>query len=364
MDFAARRRRLREAMAAAGVDLLAVAPGDNLRYLLGYSPHPDERPCFLLLSAAGEGLLLPALNAAEAEAHVAVPMAAYTDAEGPRAALAGLLRRLEADRARTVAVEEPMRADFALLLAEAVPGARLVLAGELIAALRRVKDPAEVELLQRSAQVADRALERALAALRPGLSEREVARLVADAFAAEGAEAVKFALVASGPNSAHPHHQSGTRVLQPGEPVLLDVGGSLEGYQSDITRMAFLGEPTDEYRRVHAVVEEAVQAALAVIRPGVPAREVDAAARGVIERAGYGPHFTHRVGHGIGLSGHEPPYLTGTNPEPLEVGMAFSVEPGIYLPGRFGVRLEEIVVLTERGPQVLSRLPRDVRVIA
>lgn len=363
MDHAARRRRLREAMAAAGVDLLAVAPGDNLRYLLGYSPHPDERPCFLLVAAAGEALLMPALNAAEAEARVELPMSVYTDAEGPRAALAGLLRRLEAERARVIAVEEPMRADFALLLAEAVPGARLSLAGELLAALRRRKDPEEVELLLRSAAVADRVVERVFAALRPRLTEADVARLVADAFAAEGADAVKFALVASGPNSAYPHHQSGRRALQAGEPVLLDLGGSLSGYQSDITRMAFLGEPHEEYRRVHGVVEEAVQAALAAVRPGVPAREVDAAARGVIEAAGFGPYFTHRVGHGIGLSGHEPPYLTGTNDQPLEEGMAFSVEPGIYLPGRFGVRLEEIVVVTADGPRVLSRLPRDVRVI-
>jgi Xaa-Pro aminopeptidase len=192
------------------------------------------------------------------------------------------------------------------------------------------------------------------------MRETELARVAQEAFFAAGAQEVPFAIVGTGPNSAFPHHATSSRAAQAGEPVLADLGSRLDGYMSDITRMAFLGTPTARYREIHAVVEEAVAAALETIRPGVPMRAVDLAARGVIARAGYGDKFTHRTGHGIGVSGHELPSITHTNEQPLEVGMAFSVEPGIYLVGEFGVRLEEIVVVTARGPEVLSPLPRTV----
>ncbi|MFO7246737.1 MAG: aminopeptidase P family protein [Thermaerobacter sp.] len=362
-DFAARRRRVRDALAGAGVDALAVAPGDNMTYLLGYHPHPDERPCFLIIAARGEGMLVPALNAEEVRAHVDLPMETYTDAEGPAAALDRLAAALGIRPARAVMIEEPMRADFALLLQERLGGAVLRLAGPVLAAMRMRKDPGEIEALQRAARLGDAAMQAAFAALRPGMTELELARVVEEAFMNGGAQSVSFAIVASGPNAAFPHHQSGSRVVQAGEPVLFDIGARLDNYECDITRMAFVGEPNDEYLKVHGIVERAVQAALAVIRPGVEARQVDLAARSVIEEAGYGPYFTHRTGHGIGISGHEPPSITSTNDMPLDVGMAFSVEPGIYLPGRFGVRLEEIVVVTETGCRVLSGLSRDVRVV-
>jgi len=171
-------------------------------------------------------------------------------------------------------------------------------------------------------------------------------------------------IVGSGPNSAFPHHHSSTRALREGEPVLFDLGSRLDGYCSDITRMAFLGSPSTRYLEIHRIVEAAVAAALDVIKPGVPINAVDLAARRTIEQSGYGQQFVHRTGHGIGLSVHEPPSITHTNELPLAEGMAFSVEPGIYLPGEFGVRLEEIVVVAGRGAEVLSRLPRDVQVVA
>lgn len=362
-DFAARRRRAREGLASAGADLLAVSPGDNMRYLLGYCPHPDERPCFLIIAPGGEGMLVPALNAEEVRAHVDLPMETYTDAEGPKAALDRLAASLGIGSARTAMIEESMRADFALLLQERLGGAALRLSEPVLAHLRMRKGSDEVEALRRAAKMADGAMEAAFAALRPGMTELELMRVVEQAFMGAGAESVSFALIASGPNGAYPHHHSGPRQVQAGEPVLFDIGARLNGYESDITRMAFVGEPDEEYLTVHETVERAVQAALEVIRPGVPAREVDLAARSVIEDAGYGAYFTHRTGHGIGLTGHEPPYITSTNDMPLDVGMAFSVEPGIYLPGRFGVRLEEIVIVTESGAEVLSGLSRDVYVV-
>src|SRR5690606_1855902 len=293
IDFAARRRRVRDALGDAGVDLLAVSPGDNMTYLLGYRPHPDERPCFLIIAAGGEGMLVPALNAEEVRAHVDLPMETYSDAEGPAAAFDRLAAALGIGSARTAMVEEPMRADFALLLQERLGGATLRLAAPVLAALRMRKRPEEIEALQRAAAMADEAMRVALAVVRSGMTERELARVVEEAFMSRGAQSA-FAIVASGPHAAYPHHQPGSRVVQAGEPLLFDIGGGLDGYQSDITRMAFVGEPGEEYLTVHETVERAVRAALEVIRPGVEARQVDLAARSVIEEAGYGAYFTHR----------------------------------------------------------------------
>ncbi len=353
--------RVRAQMQQAGVDVLALPPSDDLFYALGYSPHPDERPCYLFLTQSDALFVVPELNAGQARAHVDVPLLVYTDAEGPGNAL-----RQAADRLGPVerlCVSDVMRADFLLLLQARWPGATIVPGAEVMAPVRMIKSPDEIEAMRRSAATADVAVDAAFAACRPGVTEVAVAAAVRHAFGAQGVPDVLFATVAGGPHSAFPHHAVTERPLQAGEPVLVDLGGRLGGYASDITRMAHLGEPPPRYREIHAVVEQAVRAALDVIRPGVPLAEVDRAARSVIEAAGYGRHFTHRTGHGIGIAGHEPPSVTHTNQMPMQAGMVFSVEPGIYLEGEFGVRLEEIVVVTPSGPERLSRLPREVRVL-
>jgi Xaa-Pro aminopeptidase len=203
----------------------------------------------------------------------------------------------------------------------------------------------------------------AFAACRPGATELEVADAVAAAFRRAGAEEALFAIVGGGPNGAFPHHHTGSRRLEEGDAVVIDIGGRSEGYVSDITRMAYLGEPSERYREVHAVVEAAVQAGLAAARPGATCHEVDAAARGVIADAGYGEYFVHRTGHGLGLSVHEPPWIMRGDETELRVGMVHSIEPGIYLPGELGIRLEEIVHVTEDGCRRFSRLPRDVHAV-
>ncbi|MDQ7828192.1 MAG: Xaa-Pro peptidase family protein [Armatimonadota bacterium] len=352
---------LRDRLPAAGLDLVAIPPGDDFLYLIGYSPHPDERPCYLFIGRDGGVLLVPELNAAEAAPRVPFEALPYADATGPAEALREARRRL--GTLRTIAVGDTMRADALLLLQATWPEARFVPASTVLAPLRMVKSPEEIAALRRAAAAADAAVEAVFAAARPGLREVDLARVAGEALRAHGATEVPFAIVAGGPHSAFPHHHSTIRPLGRGEPLLVDLGGRVEGYMGDITRMAFLGAPTPRYRVIHTIVEEAVQAGLAAVRPGVPAREVDRAARGVITRAGYGAHFTHRTGHGIGLSGHEPPSITETADLPLQVGMAFSVEPGVYLVGEFGVRLEEIVVVTEQGGERLSALPREVRVL-
>jgi len=362
MDYAGRLDRIRQAMAERGIALLAVPPGDDLRYLTGFSPVADERPCYLFLSEEAGLFLVPELNANQSERHIRYPLVTYGDAHGPDAALRVARDRFNAPQ--VIAIGDTMRADAVLLLQRAWPAAAFVPASTILAPLRMRKGPEELDALRRAAATADAAVEAAVASLRPGVTEQQVARAAEDGFRRAGASEVLFSVVASGPNSAFPHHHTGGRALAGGEPVLLDLGSRLDGYCSDITRMAFLGRPPARYGEVHRVVADAVAAALQVIRPGTPVREVDLAARRVIERAGYGERFTHRTGHGIGLSGHEPPSITHTNEMPLEAGMAFSVEPGVYLPGEFGVRLEEVVVVTPSGAEVLSALPRDVRVVA
>lgn len=364
IDYAARRRHVRTAMAEQKVDLLAVAPGQNMYYLLGFFPHPDERPTYLFLTPEQEAFFCPQLNAAQVAAQVDLPMERWADETGPDAALERLGERLGFGSVGRVMLDDTMRADFVLLLlGKLPPQVKPDVAAGLLGRLRMQKDAEEVELIQRNAEIADRAMEAAFRAVRPGVTELAVADAVAASFARDGVEGVDFAIVGSGPNGAFPHHLAGERVLQPGDAVVIDIGARKWGYHSDITRMGFLGEPDPEYLRVHGVVEEAVRAALAAVRPGVSARVVDQAARDVIDRAGYGEFFTHRTGHGLGLDPHEPPYITGVSELVLREGMVFSIEPGVYLPGKFGVRLEEIVTVTAAGVRVFSGLGRGLRVV-
>lgn len=361
MDYAARLDRLRRAMTQTGIDLLAIPPSDDLKYLTGFSPHADERPCYLFIAENRGLFLVPDLNANQSERHIRQPFVTYGDAQGPARALAAARDQFRTPR--KIGVGDTMRADALLLLQEVWREPAFIPASTILAPLRMRKAPDEISALRRVAATADAAIDAALNASRPGATERQVAAAAVEGFNRAGASEVIATIVGSGPNSAYPHHQTSDRPLRSGEPVLFDLGSKLEGYCSDITRMAFLGKPSARFVEIHKIVNDAVQAALGVIRPGTPIKDVDLAARRVIERADHGDHFTHRTGHGIGLSVHEPPSITHTDETPLEAGMTFSVEPGIYLPGEFGVRLEEIVVVTASGVEVLSKLPRDVRVV-
>jgi Xaa-Pro aminopeptidase len=352
---------LREKMRVTNVDLVAVAPGSHMDWLLGFHPHPDERPCLLLVAGEAETFLMPALNAEGSRVSTDIAFNCWADEEGPKAALAAALAAIDAGEAKRVALDETMRADFALLLLGALPGAEHEFLDKTLSALRMRKDEWEVQALKENSAIADRAMQAAFAAMKPGMSETELAAVVKGHFASEGATPA-FWIVGSGGNGAFPHHQAGGRELEVGDAVVIDIGGRRDGFPSDITRMAVVGEPPEGYGQIHTIVEHAVQAALKAAKPGVKAKDVDAAARGVIADAGYGEYFVHRTGHGMGIDGHEPPYITATSETVLEAGMVFSIEPGIYIPGRFGLRLEEIVILREDGPEILSTLPRTLHV--
>ena len=355
----ARLAALREAMARTGTGLVALAPGSHMRWLLGFHPYPDERPCLLLVGPRDAALLMPALNAADSRARCDIPFHEWTDAEGPDAALADALAAIGAQAPGLVALDEGMRADFALLLLAALsPDTRHAFTTDTLGALRMCKDADEVAILKRNALLADGAMRAAFAAIRPGMSERDLAAVVRAHFTAHGA-APEFRIIGTGANGAFPHHHTGDTIIRAGDAVVIDIGGRVGGYPSDITRMAVVGTPPEGFAAIHAIVDRAVRAAIAAARPGALARDVDAAARQVIADAGYGAYFTHRTGHGLGIDIHEPPYITATSELILQDGMVFSIEPGIYLPGRFGLRLEEIVVLRADGAEVLSELPRD-----
>lgn len=350
---------VRARMAETGTELVVLGPGANQKWLLGFHTFADERPCYLLVGPLGEAFVMPLLNADEARSKSDIPMEVWADADGPHAALVRGLAAVGAADARSIALDESMRTDYAFLIAQALPAARTQMSSDSIMLPRMRKSASELGFLRENAAIADAAVRAAAAALRPGGTEADAARTAAATFTSHGAD-VNFTMLASAGNGALPHYVFGERVLGEGDVVVIDLGGRRDGYCSDITRMACIGTPGDAFLGVHAIVERAVQAALAAARPGVKASTVDLAARQVIADAGYGDRFLHRTGHGIGTEGHEQPFITGSSQTLLEEGMVFSIEPGIYLPGRFGVRLEEIVHLGPKGPEILSALPRDI----
>jgi len=355
---------LRARMAATGTDLVALGPGPNMHWVAGFHPHADERPCLLMVSHDTAGFLMPVLNAAGSREQTDLPFWTWADAEGPDAALQQALAVTGATTARRVAVDEAMRADFALLLLDALPQAGHAFASETLGALRLCKDETEQAELRAEAAIADAAMQAIYAAIRPGMAEADLAAIARGVFKDHSAQPM-FTIVGAGRNGAFPHHHTGDTILKDGDAIVIDIGAKAGAFSSDITRMAVVGKPPADYDRVHAVVEAAVAAALATCKPGVRACDVDRAARQVIEDAGYGPQFVHRLGHGMGLEGHEPPWISESSQTVLETGMVFSIEPGIYIEGRFGLRLEDIVILQDDGPEVLSRLPRDAhRVLA
>lgn len=359
-EWEARVKRLQRQMEERGVDVTAIAPTSNMRYLLGFSPLADERLCLLLLTGAGTRLVVPELNADQVEARAGVRGIRWSDDTGPEGALDQALEELEARDPAVLAVDAAMRADALLLLQEAAEPEESINAADLMGALRVRKSEQEIEALARAAAQADRAMMAGLEACRRGATEREVAQVIAQTFREDGADEVHATLVASGPHSAFPHHEAGGRALEQGDTVVIDIVATLDGYCSDITRMLHLGQPSSEVRQVYDTVLKANQAGREAVRPGTRACDVDRATRSVIEEAGYGPYFVHRTGHGLGMDVHEPPWISATNEQLLEPGMVFSVEPGIYLPDRFGIRIEDIVVVTEDGCRCLTGLDRDL----
>jgi Xaa-Pro aminopeptidase len=354
-------------MADAGVDVLLLSVGPDLPYLTGYRAMPLERLTMLVLPRDGDAsLVVPALEAPRViERPDVFSITPWGETEDPVAMVAGLV-----GAAATVAIGDHTWARFVLDLQAALPGARFSRASAVTGPLRAVKDAAEIEALRRAAAAVDRIAADLQAGGIPlvGRTEAQVSADLGRRIVAEGHQHVNFAIVAAGPNAASPHHEAGGGVIVPGDGVLCDFGGTMVdddgvGYCSDITRCVHVGEPPAEVAEAYEVLHRAQRAAVAAAVVGTPCEQVDEVARDIIAEAGYGDRFIHRTGHGIGVEEHEDPYIVAGNATALAPGHAFSVEPGIYVPGRFGLRLEDIVVASPGGPDELNRADRALAVV-
>ncbi|MEU5846968.1 M24 family metallopeptidase [Saccharopolyspora shandongensis] len=366
--LAARLTKAAETAAAAKLDALLISPGSDLRYLLGAGGESHERLTCLVLPADGRpALVVPKLEepgfAGIPLAELGIEVVTWVDGQDPHAMVADLAGRGGAPS--RLAVADVMPALHTIPLRAALPGTEQVLAGTVLRELRMRKDAAEIEALRKAGAAIDRVHARMAEFLKAGRTEAEVGADISAAIIEEGHTEVAFVIVGSGPNGASPHHDVSDRVIERGDVVVIDIGGPIaEGYNSDCTRTYSVGEPAQaDVRETYAVLEAAQRAAVEAVRPGATAESIDAAAREPIAAAGFGEYFVHRTGHGIGLDVHEEPYIVGGNAVPLEPGIAFSVEPGIYLPGRWGARIEDIVIVTEDGVESVNNQPHELVVL-
>lgn len=360
--LADRMARVRAAMTAQGVDVVLLSVGPDLPYLTAYEAMPLERLTMLVLSNDGDAtLVVPRLEAPRVAEHPDVfSIASWNETDDPIALVASLI-----GGAAVASIGDHTWSRFLVDLLAATPGTTYRRASEVVGPIRAKKDAAEIDALRRAGAAADRVAAQLHGGDIPlvGRTEAQVSADMAARLLAEGHQRVNFAIVAATENAASPHHEAGSRVIHLGDVVLTDFGATMDGYCSDITRCVAIGEPPAEVAEAYAVLHEAQQAAVAAAVVGVPCEEVDAVARRIITAAGYGDRFIHRTGHGIGLEAHEDPYIVEGNRLPLAPGHVFSVEPGIYTPGRWGLRLEDIVVATEAGPDPLNRAPHELVVV-
>jgi len=358
--YAERLARTRARMEELGVDVLCCSVGPDLPYLTGYEAMPLERLTMLVVARDEPAVLVvPRLEAPRVEPQPDVfSIEPWDETDDPVDRVATLARG-----AHTIAIGDQTWARFVLALQERLPSARFTSATEVLGPLRAVKGPDEIERLRAAAEAVD-AIAVAMREQRfHGRTELDVQRELNERILEAGHERVNFAIVASGPNAASPHHDAIDRVIEVGDVVLCDFGGTMHRYCSDITRMFVVGEPAPEVRDAYDALCAAQDAAVRAATVGTPCEEVDAVARGVLREAQLADWFVHRTGHGIGLDAHEDPYMVAGNTTPLVAGHAFSVEPGVYLPGRFGLRLEDIVVASDDGPVRLNHAPRDLAIV-
>jgi Xaa-Pro aminopeptidase len=363
-DYAHRMTRAADAAEAAGFAGLVVTPGPDLAYLCEYRPTAMTERLTLLVLSAGHPptMVVPKLERPDVErvpGASSVTLLDWTDGSDPYAMAGQLL-----SPTGHYAISDAAWAMHLLGLQRTLPDTRYTSLTEGLPMLRAVKDDHEVARLAAAGQGADATFEEILGVRFAGRRETEVAADLAELLRKHGHSQVDFTVVGSGPNGANPHHEAGERVINEGDTVVLDFGGLRDGYGSDTTRTVSVGKPSDELRRVYDVVRLAQQTAFEAVRPGVACQEIDRIARRVITDAGYGEYFIHRTGHGIGLTTHEPPYIVEGEQLPLVPGMCFSIEPGVYLPGRFGVRIEDIVTVTEGGGRRLNNTTHELQTVS
>lgn len=354
-DYLARIAKVRAAMVAQQVDATLLSVGHDLPYLSGYLAMPLERLTMLVIPQNGEVMMVvPRLEVPRVVPQPGVfSIVAWGETEDPVAIVAKLL-----PSARKIAIGDQMWARFLVELLAKVNGATFVRAVDVVGSLRMSKDASEIAALQAAGAAADRVAQQLHSGQIPliGRTEAQVSADISARLLAEGHDVVNFAIVAAGENAASPHHHAGSRVIAKNEIVLCDFGGTMNGYCSDITRCVYTGKPASDVAQAYDVLFTAQAAGVAAGVVGAACEDVDRAARAIIEQAGFGEYFVHRTGHGIGMEAHEEPYMVSGNSLPISAGHAFSVEPGIYIPGKWGMRLEDIVVATETGPVSMNKV--------
>ena len=351
-------------MAKKGIDVFLAGPSSNLFYLTGYGIGPDERLLLLVLPAEGEPFILANLLYKEQLRPLPVKEQAYwKDGDDPFRLLSGEIKKRNI-AIKAAALEAQIPALFTLPLAETFPGTRFVLGAALTEPLRRIKDAHELELIRRACRESDRALAALIdrGTFWLGKTETDFCRELGAEFE-RGGLAAFGASVQSGANAAIPHYSTGAARIEKGNCLLVDFWGRYEGYYTDCTRTFHCGKPSGEFEKIHAIVLDAHRAAQEKARPGNTLEDLDLAARSLIEKHGYGEYFTHRTGHGLGIDVHEGDSVNAGVKAPIEPGMVFSIEPGIYLPGRCGARIENLVAIGENGPEVLHKFPMELKVI-
>jgi Xaa-Pro aminopeptidase len=360
--YRSRLARSQKLMSEREIDILFLAPGPNMYYLSGFLEEPGERLLSLIVPQSGEPLfIVPQLYEQQVKAFTWVEkLVSWRDSEDPKTVLSATMRQVVTKRP-TIAVDNRMWSQFLLMLLAALPDARYLDAASVMNLLRIKKTSEEIALMARSAEIADAAFTETVKECREGMTEHQVAAKIVNEMRRLGADSVDFEpITGSGPNGALPHYRSGDRKLQRGDLVVLDYGCLYRGYHSDITRTIAVGSCDDERRKAYSIVRSAQENAYQAALEGVEAQNVDRVARGIIEAAGCGQFFVHRTGHGIGLEIHEEPYIVAGNSMKLEEGMAFSIEPGMYLPGQFGVRIEDIVVIQAGKAQRLNKCTHEL----
>lgn len=365
MEHQIRQRKLKKSIQANGLDAIVVNPSASLNYLTGLHFHLSERPVVVIFPTQGDPVIvLPELEFSKIQ-EVSYPLKGFPYGENPAQwvnAFTQAIQHTKLDNARIGVEPRALRVLELKLLEQAAPNTIFIPAEDAIAGLRIIKDEAEIDSMRQAAQIAQEALRASLPKIKIGATEREVAAEITMQLLRHGSNPRLpfFPIVSTGPNSANPHASPSDRRLAAGDLLVIDYGASVDDYFSDITRTFAIGAVEPEFLEIADVVLAANMAGHAAAQPGFPIGDIDRAARQVIEAAGYGKFFIHRTGHGLGLEGHEEPYIRGDNQSPIELGMSFTIEPGIYLPNRGGVRIEDDVVITNNGCESLTDLPREL----
>lgn len=358
--FEARRQRLAQHLQQVQADACVVVPGPNLYYFTGLSLKPSERLSFAVITKENQLLfVVPQVEVSKAEKLPCDHLFWYTDEQGPTQALSPLKKAV--GKLGSVGIEHGQMRVMELKAVEQLAPTQVIDIDKTVAALRVIKDPHEIEAMQKAVRIVEDSFQAALPCIREGVAEMEIAAELEYEMRKRGSEGTPFGtIVASGYRGALPHGRSSDKIIKSGELVVLDFGATFQGYVADMTRTIAVGEISPELRLIYEIVKEAQQAAVDAVRAGVTAHEIDETARAIIRKSGYGEYFTHRLGHGIGLSGHEEPYMLQQNQLVLQAGMVFTIEPGIYLPDKGGVRIEDNVIVTEEGCRNLMTLSKEL----